>query len=87
MLDDENGNVVQAAAHALGRWGAAENEAALMKALAHASADVRREAAQSLRDIGTPKALPALEALEADKDHRVTVAAREAIAVIRSRSN
>jgi HEAT repeat protein len=85
LLADDNGNVAQAAAHALARWGAADNEPALIKALEHASEDVRRESAGGLREIGTAKALPALEPLEQDKDRRVVIAAREAMAAIKNR--
>jgi HEAT repeat protein len=84
-LADENGSVAQAAAHALARWGAAENEAALIKALEHRSADVRLAAAKALHEVGTPKAVAALEPLEQDKDKRVAGAALDAVAAIESR--
>jgi HEAT repeat protein len=86
-LTDEDGNVAQAAANALARWGAAENEAALIKALEHRSADVRLAVVKALHEVGTPKSIAALEPLEQDKDKRVTGAAREAVTAIESRNS
>jgi HEAT repeat protein len=86
-LSDENATVVRCAAHALARWGMPESEAAVIKALAHGSAEVRLEAAQALGAFGTLKAIPALEPLEQDKDRRVVVAAREASALIKNRNH
>jgi HEAT repeat protein len=84
-LADENPNVVQAAANALARWGAAENEPALIEALGHASAEVRLATVKALHEIGTSKAAAALMPLEQDKDKRVAGAALDAVAAIHAR--
>jgi HEAT repeat protein len=85
-LADDHLHIVQAAAHALARWGAAENEPVLIMALGHRSADVRLAAVIALHEIGTPKAVAALEPLEQDKDKRVAGAALQAVAAIEARS-
>jgi len=84
-LADEDANVAQAAANALARWGAAENEPALIKALGHASTDVRLAAVKALHEVGTSKAVAALTPLEEDKDKRVAGAALDAVGAIEAR--
>jgi HEAT repeat protein len=86
-LADENGSVAQAAAHSLARWGAAENEPALIKVLGHASAEVRLAAVEALHAMGTAKAVAALESLGQDNDKRVAGASLEAVAAIEARKS
>jgi hypothetical protein len=88
LLADRYAWPAHAAAAALVKWGTAANEPSLVKALSHASPDMRRLAAEALKSCGTAKALPALEALAAKPDAvhpEVAKAAREAIAGIRGR--
>jgi HEAT repeat protein len=84
-LADENPNVAQAAANALARWGAAENETALIVALGLSSAEVRLATVIALHEFGTSKAAAALMPLEQDKDKRVAGAALDAVAAIHAR--
>ena len=48
----------------------------LIEALAHRAGNLRKEAAIALGEIGDPRALPALEAADADPDPEVRKAAR-----------
>jgi HEAT repeat protein len=88
LLADKYAWPAHAAAAALVKWGVAENEPALIKALSHASPDMRRLAANALRNYGTRQSLPALQKLVTKPDpvHPETAAAaKEAIAAINAR--
>jgi HEAT repeat protein len=88
LLADKYAWPAHAAAAALAKWGTAENEPELIKALAHASPDMRRLAANALKNVGTKQSLPALEkcVTKPDPVHPETAtAAREAIAAIKVR--
>jgi HEAT repeat protein len=84
-LADSDANIAAGAAKALVRWGAVENETALIAALARNSDDVRRYAATALQNFGTTKAIPSLEPLATARDYRIAAAANAALEEIRQR--
>jgi len=88
LLSDKYAWPAHAAAAALVKWGVPENEPALIKALSHASPDMKRLAANALKNFGTRQALPALQAIVTKNDplHSEAVnAAKEAIVAINAR--
>jgi HEAT repeat protein len=85
LLADKFGFPAHAAAAALVKWGVPENEPAFVKALAHASPDMRRLACDALARIGSQKCLEALKKATADRDPSVAKAAHSAIDAINGR--
>jgi HEAT repeat protein len=79
LLNDPSPSVVAAAAAALGRTRASEALEPLLSLLAHEHYFVRREAAMALGDIGSRRAVPALEAIRKDRDFAVREAVDEAL--------
>jgi HEAT repeat protein len=88
LLADRYGWPAHAAAAALIKWGTPENEPSLIKALHHASPDMRRLAANALARYGTSQSLSSLQEIVTKNDAltpAVTQAAKEAVAAIQGR--
>jgi hypothetical protein len=79
-----NGAVRDKAGWALKNFGAAA-ETKVAAELTHKDRDVRREACQILKVIGTARSLPALQAARNDESRPVAEAAEDAIRVIQKR--